>query len=84
MKYEEALKKVSEYGQAHVLQYYEELSEEGKVALLAQIDQTDFSVLAKAKESDKAEQFQIKVKVEAKYEKNNYYSSRKRYRGNYC
>lgn len=53
MKYEEALKKVSEYGQAHVLQYYEELSEEGKVALLAQIDQTDFSVLAKAKESDK-------------------------------
>ena len=38
MKYEEALKKVSEYGQEHVLQYYEELSEEGKTALLAQIE----------------------------------------------
>lgn len=53
MKYEEALKKVSEYGQEHVLQYYEELSEEGKAALLAQIAQTDFSVLAKATQEDK-------------------------------
>ena len=53
MKYEEALKKVSEYGQEHVLQYYEELSEEGKAALLAQIEQTDFSVLAKAAQAGK-------------------------------
>lgn len=53
MKYEEALKKVSEYGQAHVLQYFEELSDEGKTALLAQIEQTDFSVLAQAAQADK-------------------------------
>ena len=53
MKYEEALKKVSEYGQEHVLQYFEELSEDGKAALLAQIEQTDFSVLAKASEGEK-------------------------------
>lgn len=53
MKYEEALKKVSEYGQEHVLRYYEELSPEGKAALLAQIEQTDFSVLAKATQADK-------------------------------
>ncbi len=50
MKYEEAVKKVSEYGQEHVLQYFDELSEEGKKALLQQIEQTDFSVLLKASE----------------------------------
>lgn len=53
MRYEEAVKKVSEYGQEHVLQYFEELSDEGKEMLLAQIEQTDFSVLAKAAEGDK-------------------------------
>ena len=53
MKYEEALKKVKEYGQEHVLQYYEELSELQKDALLQQIEQTDFSVLAKACEGEK-------------------------------
>ncbi len=53
MKYEEALKKVSEYGQEHVLQYFEELSDEGKAALLAQIEQTDFSVLAQAAQAGK-------------------------------
>lgn len=53
MKYEEALKKVSEYGQEHVLEFYEELSEAEKAALLGQIEQTDFSVLAKASEGEK-------------------------------
>ena len=53
MNYSEALKKVSEYGQEHVLQYFEELSEAGKNALLAQIEQTDFSVLAQAAQADK-------------------------------
>lgn len=48
MNYAEAVKKVREYGQEHVLQYYEELSEAEKAALLRQIEQTDFSVLAKA------------------------------------
>lgn len=53
MKYEEALKKVSEYGQEHVLEFYGELSEAEKTALLGQIEQTDFSVLAKAGEGEK-------------------------------
>lgn len=53
MKYDEALKKVSEYGQEHVLAYFEELSGEEQKSLLQQIEQTDFSVLAKAKEGDK-------------------------------
>ena len=53
MKYEQALKKVSEYGQGHVLAFYDELSEGDKEALLRQIEQTDFSVLAKAAEGEK-------------------------------
>lgn len=53
MNYSEAFKKVSEYGQEHVLQYFEELSEEGKTTLLAQIEQTDFSVLSQAAQADK-------------------------------
>lgn len=53
MKYEEALKKVSEYGQGHVLEFFHSLSEEEKNALLQQIEQTDFSVLAKACEGEK-------------------------------
>ncbi|MBQ8798494.1 MAG: UTP--glucose-1-phosphate uridylyltransferase [Lachnospiraceae bacterium] len=53
MKYDEALKKVSEYGQEHVLEFYEELSESEKAALLGQIEQTDFSVLEKANEGEK-------------------------------
>ena len=53
MKYDEALKKLSQYGQEHVLEYFDELSGEGKAALLQQIEQTDFSVLAKAAEGDK-------------------------------
>lgn len=53
MKYEEALKKVTEYGQEHVLQFFAELSGEEKEALLGQIEQTDFSVLAKASQGDK-------------------------------
>lgn len=53
MDYAEAVKKVSEYGQEHVLQYFNELSEEEKTALLRQIAQTDFSVLAKASEKRK-------------------------------
>jgi len=52
MTYEMAAKKVKEYGQEHVLQYYDELSEEQKGALLQQIEQTDFSVLSKASEGE--------------------------------
>ena len=46
MTYEEACEKLGRYGQLHVLKYYEELAEEQKEALLAQIDATDFSVLS--------------------------------------
>ena len=53
MEYIEALQKVSEYGQEHVLAYFEELSGEEQKSLLQQIEQTDFSVLAKATEGDK-------------------------------
>ncbi len=52
MGYEEALRKVKEYGQEHVLQYFNELSEEQQNALLQQIEQTDFSVLAKVSEGE--------------------------------
>ena len=38
MTYEEACEKLGRYGQLHVLKYYEELAEEQKEALLAQID----------------------------------------------
>ena len=46
MNYQEAYKKLEEYGQLHVLKYYEELSKEEQETLLTQIEQTDFSVLA--------------------------------------
>ena len=46
MNYQEAYKKLEEYGQLHVLKYYEELSKEEQEALLAQIEQTDLAVLA--------------------------------------
>lgn len=49
MNFEEAKKKLAEYGQEHVLKYYTELSEEEKKNLLSQIAVTDFSVLAAAK-----------------------------------
>lgn len=53
MKYEEALQKVSEWGQGHVLEFFSELSEEEQTTLLQQIAQTDFSVLAKATQGEK-------------------------------
>lgn len=43
--YSEALKILSDYGQEHILRYYEELSEDEKSGLLRQIELTDFSVL---------------------------------------
>ena len=50
MNYEEALAKLKSYGQEHVLAYYEELAESEKEALLSQIADTDFSMLASCKE----------------------------------
>ena len=45
MNLENARKKLEEYGQLHVLNYYDELTDEQKEALLKQIDETDFSVI---------------------------------------
>ena len=42
MNQEEALKKVNEYGQGHVLEYFTELTGAEQQALLQQIEQTDF------------------------------------------
>lgn len=50
MNVHEALAKLKEFGQEHVLAYYEELSEQEKEALLAQIADTDFSMIAACKE----------------------------------
>lgn len=46
MNYEQALQKLTEAGQEHVLNYYEELTEGQKEMLLAQIEATDFSILS--------------------------------------
>lgn len=45
MNYDSALAKLKEYGQEHVLKYYDELSEYEKTELLQQIEETDFSVV---------------------------------------
>lgn len=48
----QAQEKLAKYGQEHVLKYYDELSEEAKEALLAQIDATDMSILESCKHRD--------------------------------
>ena len=45
MNYEQALQKLSDSGQQHLLKYYDELSEEEQKGLLQQIAETDFSVI---------------------------------------
>lgn len=45
MNFEQAYAKVKEAGQTHILQYYQDLTEEQQKALLTQIDETDFLVL---------------------------------------
>lgn len=52
MTYDKALSVLQEYGQTHIMKYYEELSEEEKQGLLEQIEALDFSVtkLCKNKE----------------------------------
>lgn len=52
MNYQEAYEKLEQYGQTHVLQYYEELDETQKEELLAQIAQTDFEVLSLCKKKE--------------------------------
>lgn len=45
MNYNEAYKKLEEYGQTHLLKYYDELSEDSKKSLLSQIENLDLSLL---------------------------------------
>ncbi|SDA58334.1 UDP-N-acetylglucosamine/UDP-N-acetylgalactosaminediphosphorylase [Butyrivibrio sp. INlla18] len=55
MNLEEAKKKLEEYGQSHVLKYYDELSDGEKADLLQQIEDTDFAVLENCKNLGKSE-----------------------------
>lgn len=50
MNFEQAKEKLHRAGQEHVLAYYEELTKEQKELLLSQIEDTDFGVLASAKD----------------------------------
>ena len=50
MTKDEAIKKLKEFGQEHILSYFDELNEKEKESLLAQIEDTDFSNLARYKE----------------------------------
>lgn len=52
MTLEQAQEKLAEYGQEHVLKYYEELSPQEKQALLAQIEATDMSILSACKHKE--------------------------------
>lgn len=45
MTYQEAYQKLEQYGQTHVLKYYEELGQKEQEELLAQIEATDFGVV---------------------------------------
>jgi len=55
MTFEEAKYKLEQFGQEHVLKYYDELSEEEKKSLLTQIEETDFSVIENCKNLGKSE-----------------------------
>lgn len=52
MTLEQAKAKLAQYGQEHVLKYYEELSAEQQQELLSQIDATDMSILAACKDRE--------------------------------
>ena len=54
MTYQDAYRKLEEYGQLHVLKYYDELNEEQKAQLLQQVEDTDFSVLQYVEHKDAA------------------------------
>ena len=48
MDFNSAAAKLAKYGQEHVLKYYEELDEASRVALLKQIEDTDFGVITES------------------------------------
>ncbi|MBR2634269.1 MAG: UDPGP type 1 family protein [Clostridia bacterium] len=45
--------KLKEYGQEHLLRYFDELSDDEKSSLIAQINEADFTLLDELKEKDK-------------------------------
>lgn len=45
MDYQQAIAKLEKYGQSHLLKFFDQLNEDQKENLLAQIDETDFSVV---------------------------------------
>jgi phosphoribosylaminoimidazole-succinocarboxamide synthase len=49
MTFETVKQKCEKYGQEHILKYYDELSVTEQEALLAQIEETDMSILEKCK-----------------------------------
>ena len=54
MTFEEAKAKLEKFGQLHVLKYYDELSDAEKAELIAQIEDTDFSVVENCKNLGKS------------------------------
>ncbi len=52
MTLEQAKAKVKEYGQEHVLKYYDELNAQEQATLLAQIEATDMSILSMSQNPD--------------------------------
>ena len=53
MNYNEAMLKLKEYNQEHVLKYYDELDVNEQLELLAQNEATDFSVVDMCTKEDK-------------------------------
>ena len=51
--YAEAYAKLANFGQQHLLKYYDELDEAQRAALLNQIEQIDFSVVSTNKQPEK-------------------------------
>ncbi len=56
MTLEAAKQKLEQYGQEHVLKYFDELTEKEQEALLTQIDETDMSILAACKNKEELAQ----------------------------
>ncbi|MBP3278489.1 MAG: UDPGP type 1 family protein, partial [Butyrivibrio sp.] len=54
MTFEEAKAKLEKFDQLHVLKYYDELSDAEKAELIAQIEDTDFSVVENCKNLGKS------------------------------
>lgn len=56
MNYQQAYDKLEKNGQLHVLKYYEELTPEGKEALLSQVERLDFSMTGSCKHKEELTQ----------------------------